>query len=427
MELFILLFLILLNGVLAMSELAIVSAKPPRLKAKADEGSKGARAALKLLDDPSRMLSTIQVGITLIGIVAGAYGATAIADDIAPFVAETAPALAQWAGAISFGVVIAFTTYLSLVFGELVPKRLALIAPESVASVVAPGLSALSTAFSPVVSLLKTSMDGVLRLMGAHKISVQPVTEEEIRALIEQGHYAGLIEPEEREMITGVMRLGDRTVRAVMTPRPELVWLDPRRSWAENAALIRESGHARFPVAESTIDNVIGVVQTKDLVTAGGPEIDLRKVMHAPVFVPDGLSVLRVLKTMRKHPVRMLFVTDEYGVIEGIVTDADILEAIAGDVALSAEEAIDPPVERADGSWLIDGMTPIDEFERLFDVTGLSEGARFDTVAGLVLDLLRRLPKEGDTADKWPLSFEVVDMDRRRIDKLVVRRMEERP
>ncbi|MCG8443682.1 MAG: hemolysin family protein [Caulobacterales bacterium] len=425
MEILFLVLLVIVNGVFAMSELAIVSAKRARLKAKAERGDRGAAAALALLDDPSRMLATIQIGITLIGIVAGAYGAAAIAGDLAALIADIAPALQAWSGDIAFGVVIVLTTYLSLVLGELVPKRLAMLAPEAIARAAAPGVSFLAGVSRPVVWLLKISTDGVLKLVGAPRAAGADVTEEDIHALIEEGRSAGVIEPEEREMIAGVLRLGDRTVRAVMTPRPNIVWLDADQSSEEILATIRESGHSRFPVAEGGVENVIGVVQAKELLTRVGEAIDVRAAMHRPVVVPESMSVLRLLETMRESAVRMLMVADEFGGIEGLVTAADVLESIAGDVALSEEEAIDEPVRRADGSWLLDGMTPIDEFESMFDLDGLSESGQFDTLAGLVLSLVQRLPTVGDTVELAPLQFEVVDMDGRRIDKVLVRRVED--
>jgi len=423
LEIAILIFLILLNGVFAMSELAIVSAKKPRLKASADKGDVGAKAALKLLDDPSRMLSTVQIGITLIGIIAGAYGATALADDLSPVITANIPSLAPWADDIAFGIVIVITTYLSLVLGELVPKRIAMTAPEAIAGIMAPFMAILATTSSPLVWLLKASTNGILQVLGMHNTKQSDVTEEEIHSLIDEGHDAGLIEREERVMIAGVMRLGDRTVRAIMTPRPDVVWLDPNRTIEANMATIKESGHSRFPIAEGSVDHVIGVVQTKELLTLKGHEFELRTAMHPPTIVPESLSVLRLLDSMRGNPVRMVFVSDEYGIIQGLVTAADLLEAIAGDGALSHDEAISPPVQRDDGSWLVDGMMPIDEFERLVKVPGLSDEGQFNTVAGLMIHLTQRLPAVGDKAERWPLAFEIIDMDGRRIDKLLVSRM----
>lgn len=422
MEIAILVFLILLNGVFALSELAIVSAKKPRLKARADAGDKGARAALKLLEDPSRMLSTVQIGITLIGIIAGAYGATAIADDLQPLIAKNFPQVAEWSDDIAFGIVIVITTYLSLVLGELVPKRIAMTAPEAIAGMMAPPMALLATVSGPFVWLLKSSTDAILTVLGLNRTKPADVTEEEIHSLIDEGHSAGLIETEERQMITGVLRLGDRTVRAIMTPRPDIVWLDPSRPAEENMARIRDSGHSRFPLAETSVDHVVGVVQAKHLLTRTDGLADMRAAMHPPVVVPETLSVLRLLDAMRETPVRMVFVADEYGVIQGIVTAADLLESIAGDGALSADEAITPPVLRNDGSWLIDGMTPIDEFERLVSVPGLSDEGSFDTVAGLVIHLTEKIPEAGDTAERYPLKFEIVDVDGRRIDKVIVKK-----
>lgn len=423
MEIVILILLVLLNGVFALSELAIVSAKKPRLKARAEAGDKGAQAALKLLEDPSRLLSTVQIGITLIGIIAGAYGATAIADDLAPVLLSWFPSLGALASQAAFSVVIVLTTYLSLVLGELVPKRIALAAPETLAAIVAGPMALLASATGPLVWLLKASTETVLRLIGAHRTKQADVTEEEIHSLIEEGQTAGLIEAEEREMITGIMRLGDRTVRAIMTPRLEIVWLDPGKDRDETLKTIATSGHSRFPVAEGGIDNLIGVTQAKDLLVASANGAwDIAAAAHPPVIVPESMSVLRLLETMRENPVRMLFVADEYGVIQGLITAADVLESIAGDTALSSDDAIDPPVQRNDGSWLLDGMTPIDEFEHLFSLRGLDEQGDFDTVAGFVIHLMQRLPNVGDKTSFGALEFEIVDLDGRRIDKLIVRR-----
>lgn len=422
-EILFLLALILLNGVFAMSEMSIVSARQPRLRASAERGDRGARVALKLLEDPSRFFSTVQIGITLIGVVAGAYGATALADDLAPMIVSTAPSLEVWADDIAFSVVIGLTTYLSLVIGELVPKRVALLAPETIAGFVAPPMNLLARVSTPLVWVLKASTEGLLNVFGLNRTRQTEVTEEEIHALIDEGQSAGLIEPEEREMITGVLRLGDRTVRAIMTPRPDIIWLDPNWSREECLKAIGDSGHSRFPVAEGSLDHLVGVVQAKELLTLGG--FDLRTAMRQPLVVPESMSVLRLLEAMRESAVRMAFVADEYGMVHGLITPADLLESIAGDVALPVDEAISAPVKREDGSWLIDGMMPIDEFERLLRVSGLAEEGHFDTVAGLVVSLMGKLPAVGDTIERYPLRFEVADLDGRRIDKVIVHRLED--
>ena len=426
MDFLFLVLLILLNGVFALAEMAIVSSRKPRLKAMADRGNLGARTALRLLDDPSQLLSTVQIGITAIGVIAGAYGATALSDDFAPVVADLLPSLERYAPAMAFGTVIVLTTFLSLVLGELIPKRIALSAPEPLAALMAPVMAFIETIASPIVWLLRTITEGLVRLLGLHRTRQEDVTEEELQSLIEEGEKAGVIEEEEREMIEGVMRLGDRSVKAIMTPRTEMVWLDPGMPREEILKEIRDSGHSRFPVGAGDADEIIGVVQTKDLLAhlAATGAIDLKAVMHPPVFVPETMPVLKMLDAMRGKSVRMVMVSDEYGAVLGIVTAADLLESIPGDAALGDDEGLAPPIHRDDGSWLVDGMTPVDEFEQLVGVKGLDEDEGYSTVAGLVMHLMRAVPNEGDKAERPPLSFEVLDMDGRRIDKVLVRKLE---
>lgn len=426
MEFLFLVLLVLLNGVFALSEMAIVSSRKPRLKAMADRGNLGAKTALRLLDDPSKLLSTVQIGITAIGVIAGAYGATSLSDNFTPVVVNLLPGLERYAPAIAFGTVIVITTFLSLVLGELIPKRIALSAPEPLAALMAPAMALIETATSPLVWFLRTVTEGVVRLLGLHRTRQEDVTEEELQSLIDEGAKVGVIEEEEREMIEGVMRLGDRSVKAIMTPRTEMVWLDPAMPRADILKEIKDSGHSRFPVGAGDADDIIGVVQTKELFAhlADTGEIDLRAVMHPPAFVPETMPVLKLLESMRGNPVRMMMVSDEYGAVLGIVTAADLLESIAGDAALGEDEGLSPPVLRDDGSWLIDGMTPVDEFEQLVGVRGLNNEEGYSTVAGLVMHLLRTVPNEGDKAERPPLTFEVLDMDGRRVDKVLVRKLQ---
>jgi len=426
MDFLFLVLLILLNGVFALSEMAIVSSRKPRLKAMADRGSAGAKTALRLIEDPSKLLSTVQIGITLIGVLAGAYGATALSDDFGPWIAQTFPAVKDEAPSIAFGMVIVLTTFLSLVLGELIPKRIALAAPEPMAVIMAPVMALMETAASPLVWMLRTLTDGVVRILGLARTRQEDVTEEELQSLIDEGAKVGVIEEEEREMIEGVMRLGDRSVKAIMTPRTEMVWLDLQSPREELILEIRDSAHSRFPVGDGDADNIVGVVQTKELFShlAEFGMIDLKSVMHPPAFVPETMPVLKLLEAMRGNPVRMVMVSDEYGAVLGLVTAADLLESIAGDDALSEDEGLSPPVKREDGSWLIDGMTPVDEFEQLVGVRGLDEEEGYSTVAGMVMHLLRAVPKEGDRVERYPLCIEVVDMDGRRVDKVLVTRME---
>jgi len=426
MELLILVLLILLNGVFALSEMAIVSSRKPRLKAMADRGNVGAKTALRLLEDPSKMLSTVQIGITGIGVIAGAYGATSLSDDLTPWVATLHPSITPHAPAIAFGLVIAFTTFLSLVLGELIPKRIALSAPETLAAIMAPMMAMIEVVASPLVIVLRMATEGIIRLLGLHRTRQEDVTEEELQSLIVEGEKAGVIEEEERDMIQSVMRLGDRSVKAIMTPRTEVIWLDPESPRDELLKEITDSGHSRFPVANGDADEIVGIVQTKELFAhlARTGAVDLKAVMHPPQFVPETMPVLKMLEAMRGNPVRMVIVSDEYGAVLGLVTAADLLESIAGDAALSEDEGLSPPVKRDDGSWLVDGMTPVDEFEQLVGVRGLGDDEGYSTVAGLVMHLMRTVPKEGDKAERLPLQFEVMDMDGRRIDKVLVRKVE---
>lgn len=421
MEIAVLLVLIVVNGLFAMSELAVVASKPSLLRARAEKGDKGAQAALGLLEDPSRFLSAVQTGITLIGIVAGAYGATAIADDLAPLIAGI-PALADASNEIAFALVISLTTYLSLVVGELVPKRVALSAPEKIASIAARPMRLLAHLAYPAIVVLRGSTDAVLRLLGVRAKSAD-VTADEIRALIAEGASTGLFERQEQQMMDAAMNLGDRDVRSIMTQRLQIVSLDLADTREAIVGTIASSGHSRFPVTRGDADNVVGIVQTKELLTrlAADGRIDLAATMRRPRFVPDSLSVVGLLDALSGSEVRMAIVLDEHGALEGIVTAADILGALAGAKAFSPRDGLQPAVQREDGSWIIDGITPLEDFERLVGAPRLNEDAAFSTVAGLVIHELQRLAGVGDHIEKCGYVFEVVDMDGRRIDKLIVR------
>jgi putative hemolysin len=425
MDLLILIALIALNGVFALSELAIVSSRRSRLQARAEKGDRGAKVALQLQEDPSRFLSTVQVGITLIGIIAGAYGATALAEDVAPFISGTFPALAKHADLIAFSFVIAATTFLSIVIGELVPKRIAITAPETFASLIAPPMSALSRVAFPIVYVLRVSTNLVLSVFGLSKVNTDQMTEEEIESVIEEGAASGAIDEDERAMIRSVMRLADRDVRSIMTPRKEVTWLDLDDPPEELLKIIAESGHSRFPVARGDLEHVVCVVQTKDLLAKSeGKRIpDFETAGHEPLFVPDTMTVLNLLESMQASPVQMALVTDELGHVEGIVSAADVLGAIAGDVAFSPEDGLARPQKREDGSWLIDGRTAIEDAEiGLGQPLTAEDDPPFTTVAGLVIHHLQRIPQLGDVVVSFGWRYEVIDMDGRRIDKLLVAR-----
>ncbi len=426
MEFVVLIGLIALNGLFALSELAIVSSRRARLQIMADKGNLGAATALKLQEDPSRFLSTVQIGITLIGIIAGAYGATALAEDFAPLVARLGPPFAEHAGTLAFGVVIAITTFLSLVIGELVPKRVAMTAPETFASLMAPAMRWLSLATFPVVWFLRGSTNLLLALMGLSRNNDNQVTEEEVQQIIEEGHASGALEEEERTMLQGVMRLADRDVRSIMTPRSEVVWLDlddPKDTLMQRMA---SSGHSRFPMARGDLEHTIGIVQTKDLLAqSGGTRLpDFEKAAHMPVFVPETLSVMKLLDSMQGNPVRMALVIDELGTVEGIVTAADVLGAIAGETAFAADDRLPSPVMRDDGSWLVDGRTALEDLEILLSVPSLGEDAGVSTLAGLIMHHLQRVPALGDHVAENGWRFEVVDMDGRRVDSVLISRVD---
>jgi putative hemolysin len=421
MEIFILLLLTVFNGVLAMSEAAFISSRKTKLQQRADDGNAGAKAALELLASPSRLLSTVQVGITLIGIVAGAYGGTTLAGTFAPVIARI-PTLAPYAHEIAFTIIVLLITYLQLVIGELVPKRLALRSPERIAAFMAFPMQMLSTVAKPLVWLLTVSTDSVLRLFGQRGSHEPPVTDEEIQVLMDEGTRAGVFEEAEQETVRSILNLGDRQVDSLMTPKPDVVWLDLEDPLEETRQKILESPHGRFPVAEGSLDNVVGVVRARDLVIK--PDFtteDLRSLVQPPLFVPATLSAWQLLEMFKEKRTHMALVVDEYGSLQGVVTLHDILEAIVGDLP-SNEEAEDEPwiIRRDDGSYLLDGALPVEEFKELFDLEELPEEDRYRTVGGLVLAELGRIPSAGESFTFGNLKIEVIDMDGNRIDKVLV-------
>ena len=419
-EIGIVLVLMLVNGVLAMSELAVMSSRRSRLEQLAQAGNRGAAAALRLLDDPTAFLSTVQVGITLVGILAGALSGATLGIHLAGFLRELGVA-AKTADTLGIGGVVIVLTYLSLVIGELVPKRLALAYPERAAIMIAPFLSVVARIALPVVWLLRVSTNTVLRLLGVGERPEARVTEEEIRALLAEGAQAGVVKPIEHELIEGVMRIADRPVRSIMTPRVDLVWLDVDASPATLRALVTERSHSRYPVARGGLDDLLGIVHVRDLMAAllsDGP-CDLAALAKPAVMVHESTSVIRIVEMFRNGPERLVVVLDEYGVVEGVVAPADVLTAIAGELSQSSDEEPDA-VRREDGTWLVDGRLEVHRLERLLDRRDLDRGGRYQTVAGLVLWELGRMPRVGDTFRVGDLRFEVVDLDRRRIDKVLI-------
>ncbi len=412
--------LVLLNGVFAMSELAVVSSRKSRLQSLARRGVRGARTALALSEDPTAFLSTVQIGITLVGILAGAFSGVALGEEVADWLARFG-AIAPYAEPIAIGTIVVAITYVTLIVGELVPKRIALRRPERIAVVIAPPMQMLSRIASPLVFVLKHSTEGVMRLLRLGGGQEAPVTEEEVRMLIAEGTRAGVFLATEREMIEGVLRLADRRVRAIMTPRQEVVWLDVTASPEEIVQTISEHHAWRYPVCRETIDNPIGVLDVRDLAEAllKGQGVRLADLIVPPLVVPEGIYVLNLLDLFRTEGAQMAIVIDEYGATEGIVTLADILEAITGELPERGEEPDVELVRRSDGSWLVDGAYPIDEFEDRLRLRGLRDDGDFDTVAGYALHRLERVPKVGDSFTTPHGRFEILDMDGNRIDKVL--------
>ena len=419
----ILILLTFANGVFVLSEMAIVSVRKVRLQQMANEGSAKARTALDLANAPNQFLATVQIGITLIVILSGAVGESTLARRIGPLLGMV-PGLAAYREAIASGIAIMVVTYLTLIIGELVPKQLALNNPERVASSVADPMRMLAMFAAPVVHLLSASTDMVMRLLGIMPSNEPMVTEEEIRVLLQQGTEAGTFEEAEQDMVERVFRLGDRRANALMTPRPDIVWLDLEDSLEENRQKITEGVHSRFPVCQGGIDNVLGVLHVNDLLVRSlvGESIDLTTNLRQPLFIPESTRALSVLELFKKSSTHIAVVVDEYGVIQGIVTLNDILEAIVGDIP-SVEDLEEPyAVQREDGSWLLDGMLTVDEFKDILGINKIpgEEKGNYHTLGGFVVMHLGHIPTAADYFQWQGLRFEVMDMDGNRVDKVLV-------
>ncbi|HEX7127762.1 MAG TPA: hemolysin family protein [Thermodesulfobacteriota bacterium] len=414
------LVLIVLNGVFAMSEMALVAARRSRLEALAESGSRPARAALGLAADPGRFLSTVQIGITLVGILAGAVSGATIADRFGDYL-DTFPALRPYGDTIAIGLVVAATTYLSLIVGELVPKQIALGRPEAIAMATARPMGRLSRVAGPLVTLLDVSTEAVLRVLRIERRPEEAVTEEEIRTLITQGTRAGVLQPAERDMLEGVMRLADRPVRTIMTPRPEVVWIDLADSPAEVRRKVLGASVSRFPLVNGRLDEVVGIVEARDVLARGEPAgADLRAVMRPVLAVHEGTPALRVLERFRSASTTLALVVDEFGGVEGVVTASDVLEAIVGELPEAGREAGPRAVDRGDGSWLVDGLMPVDEVRERVPGIVLPEARGYSTLAGFVLAQLGHIPRPGEAFTHGGFRFEVVDMDGRRVDVVLI-------
>ena len=427
LDLLLILALIALNGVFAMSELAIVSSREARLRAMAKTGSKGAECALALASEPGRFLSTVQIGITLIGILAGAYSGASMGAPVGQRL-ELLGLDAETAETVGFSLVIVVTTFASLLIGELVPKQFALRSPELIAALVSRPMKILSRVTSPFVWLLDLTSASIFKALGLKREAQNVVTAEELHLVVAEAQTAGVLEENERAIISGIVRLADRPVREVMTPRTDIDWLDVGATRAEIREALDETPHSRLPVARGSVEEMIGVVTTRDLLIAilDDRPLDLEAMARPAPVIPDVMDAMDALGVLRAAEVPLALVNDEYGHLDGIVTPGSILAALAGAFANDLDTDTDPPcVERADGSWLVSGSANADV---LSDQVGidLPSDRDFSTVAGFALEILKRIPTAGDGFSYHGWAFEVVDMDGRKIDKLIVTRAKRR-
>ncbi|MFZ6029042.1 MAG: hemolysin family protein [Chloroflexota bacterium] len=422
-EIAVIVLLLLANGVFAMAEIAVVSARKLRLQRMAEQGSAQARTALELANHPNQFLATVQIGITLVGILAGAFGGATIAQKLAAVLANVR-FLAAYSESIAVGLVVLVITYLSLVVGELAPKRVGLSNAERIAAAVAVPMKSLAAITRPIVRFLDISTDVVVRSLGIKPSDEPSITPEELKILIDQGTASGAFEEMEQDMIEKVLRLDERSISAVMTPRPQIIWFDVDDAPAQIYQKIAESQHSRFPVFQDTQDNVLGIVRVKDVLiqNLSGHSFDLRPLLRPVVFVPENLSVLEVLELFKQRGTHLALITDEYGSIEGMVTHNDILENIVGEIPIPGEPADPKAIRRDDGSWLIDGLLDIEEFKDTLQIRVLpkDDEYQYQTVGGFVISRLGSIPTAGQsfTWDNW--HVEVVDMDGRRVDKVLV-------
>ncbi len=422
LECLLLFLLILANGIFAGAEIAVVSASRTRLEQLAGQGNRGARTALRLAGSPNEFLSTVQIGITLIGILSGAVGGATLAQRLEGRLRQV-ELLVPWSEALAVGLVVGVITYLSLVIGELVPKRIALGQPERFAALVAIPMRRLSRLTAPLVGLLGASTEGILHLLGVHAPDQPETTEEEIRALLRRGAEAGAVEAAEQEMMERIVRLGDRSVRGIMTPRTEITWLDLEAPLEENLRRVMESPHTRFPVGRGSIDECVGILRGNRLLAATihGGAVELESLLQPPLYVTESVRGMKVIERFRESGLHTALILDEYGGIEGLVTLNDVMEAIVGDLP-TPDELEDPMIiRREDGSWLLDGLLDLGEFKELVGRAGSPlEAGGFETLGGFVMHGLGRIPRAGEHFEWSGLRLEVVDMDGKRVDKILV-------
>lgn len=424
MDVLILTGLFILNGLFAMSEIAILSARKIRLQQAVEDGAPGARTALELANEPSHFLSTIQVGITLIGIMSGALGEAALSDKLAAYLGQF-PVLAPYSAGLALAAVVVGITYFSLIIGELVPKRLALFKPEPIAMVMAGPMRWLSRLAYPLVKLLSWSTDLVLWVLRAKKSEEPAVSEKEIKLMIDQGTEAGVFHKGEKEMVSNVMRLDAIKIGAIMTPRMDIYYLDVANPIEESRRRLIESPHSVIPVCRNGLDNVLGVIEAKDLLrrALSGEELKLTAAIRPANYIPKSLSPVQLLEEFKRSKIALALVVDEYGEVAGLATLKDVMEAIVGDLPSEEAEDEEPEaIQREDGSWLLDGTLTIEKFKQLFELETLPDEAsgNFHTIGGFVMLQLGHVPRASDRIEAAGLRFEVVDMDRNRVDKILV-------
>ncbi len=425
-EIVIIFALLLVNAFFAMSEIAIVSASKPLLRQAAKQGNKRAEAALKLADDPGKFLSTVQVGITLVGILAGAYGGATIAEKIAPMFDEV-EFIQPHGETFAVAIIVTCITYFSVVIGELVPKQFAMRHAERIAMIVVTPMGILSMITSPIVFILQISASFLLSLLGVHKDNEEQMTEEEVKAILSESAETGVIEKSEHEMLQRVIRLGDRDIKSIMTHRQDVVFIDLNAGLEEIRDKIHEAGHSRYPVIDERPDNVIGIIQAKDMLDEllNTHTFNIRSHLKEIYAMPENSTCLAALEHFKKSSINLMIIVDEYGSTQGIVTPSDLLEAIVGVLPSNYGEDHEAMiVERDDGSWLVDGRTPIEEIHLSIGLNEISADEDYDTIAGFVLEYLRKTPKTADAFEVFGHRFEIMDMDGRRIDKVLIQKLE---
>ena len=424
-EILVIFVLILFNGFFSMSEIAIVSARKVRLEQRAEEGDSGARNALLLAGSTSKFLSSVQIGITLVAMLTGAFGGATLAERLAVVLGKV-PWLSSVAATLALIIVVLLTTYFSLVIGELIPKRIALNNPEKIASSVAGVMRFVSRITAPLTGLLSASTDLGVRILGIKPSGDPPITEEEIRVLIDQGTEVGVFGEAEQDMVEGVFRLNERSINAIMTPRTEIAWLDADDDIEENLQIVLESPYSRFPVSRGSLDNILGILKAKTLLEKAltRTPFNIVDLLEKPLFIPENTPAVRVLEMEKEQGVHEALVIDEYGGVLGFVTLFDVLESIIGELPSLGEVTKSEIILREDGSYLLDGLLPIDEFKELFDLDHLPEEGKvgFQTVGGFVMNQIGSIPTAGQSFTCEDLHFEVLDMDGHRVDKVLVSR-----